>query len=177
VVVMFAVYLIAYVASGFLIGMGPLFIACYFFPFARQWFDGWLSCLMAAVFSQIFSVALGAMFNFTLTMILDLAASGLKGSQAGQVDGGIVVGEIMMLFVTAMVCIIFAILAGSLVLIAARIAGGVHAELGRLQAPTWMRGGGPTDAPGAIPGGGVAAPAPASPGPQYPFNHTVGSAP
>lgn len=191
-VVMFSVYLVSYVATDFLIGIGPIFMALFFFPFTRQWFDGWLRNLMAGVLVQIFTVSLGAMFVAVIGVVLAQAATGLAGSQSGEVDGGVVIGEMMMLVVTALACLIFAILSGVLVIVAANIAGGIHAELGIVRAPSWPGSNRETPAspppvanqnasPGA-PGnpGGPAGSGPGGAGApprQYAFNRTVGSAP
>jgi type IV secretion system protein VirB6 len=188
---MFAVFLISYVLTDFVIGVGPLFVSFFFFPFTRKWFDGWLSVLATGMLVQIFTAALGAMFVNVLGLILQQAATGMAGSQLGQVDGGVVIGELMMLVVAAAACCIFAIGAGALVLVASRIAGGVHADIGRLSTPSWLRSGnegsaGQAGAGGSSPasGGGSGTPAGSSggnstaqtPDRQYAFSRTVGPA-
>jgi hypothetical protein len=176
---------------------GPVFISLYFFPFTRIFFDGWLSCVLATVLVQVFTAALAAMFVFVIGLIMNLAATGLADSQLGAANGGIVIGELMMLIATALFCCIFAILAGVLVYVAVRITGGAHAELGRLQAPSWMPsfGGGDNNPPppgqpqaqiagphhggagGGVPPGPGTAGYPASPTRDYAFQRSVGSAP
>ena len=184
ILVMFAGYLLSYVAMAFLIGIGPVFVALYFFPFSRRWFDGWLKNVVTAMLVQIFTVALGAMFIGVLTYILQQMSTGLVGSQAGQVDGGVVIGDLMMLDVTAIVCLIFAGLEGYIVYLAISIAGGAHAQLSAMPTPSWASVTG-------VSGGSTASHAPAppyapppgaplatpSPAPDYAFNRTVGSAP
>lgn len=180
IVIMFSVYLISYVATDFLIGIGPIFIALFFFPFSRQWFDGWLRNLMAGVLVQIFTVSLGAMFVAVIGVVLAQAATGLAGSKAGEVDGGVMIGEMMTLVVTALACLIFSILSGVLVIVAANIAGGIHAELGAIQAPSWPGGDREASTPpsGSTGSNGPStiAPGSADPGRQYAFNRTVGPA-
>ena len=133
ITVMFSVYLVSYITTSFLIGFGPVFIALYFFPYTRRLFDGWASVVMTGVLVQIFTVGLGAMFIFVLGNIITLQATGLKGSQIAQVDGGIVIGQMMMLVATALVCQIFGIVSVAIGFIGARIAGGVYSEITRLQ--------------------------------------------
>lgn len=190
IVIMFAVYLVSYVLGSFIMAFGPLFIPLYFFPFTRKYFDGWLSCVLCTLLVQVFTAALAAMFVFVIGLILALAATGLAGSRLATVDGGIIIGELMMLIITALVCCIFAILAGVLVYVAVRITGGAHAELGKMQAPAWMPsfgGGGnnpppppPPPPPGGGHGGGSAqgADAGGSPPPRFhDFNRNVTSPP
>jgi type IV secretion system protein VirB6 len=194
IVITFSVYLVSYMLGAFVMAFGPLFIPLYFFPFTRKYFDGWLSCVLATVLVQIFTAALAAMFVFVIGMILSLAATGLADSTLGAANGGVVIGELMMLVITALFCCIFAILAGVLVYVAVRITGGAHAEMGRLQAPSWMPsfGGGGNNPPppgqphaqiagphhggaggGVLPGPGTAGLPPR----DYAFNRNVGSAP
>jgi hypothetical protein len=193
IVVMFSVYLVSYVLTAFLIGVGPVFVALYFFPYTRGWFDGWLQNLMTGVLVQIFTSALGSMFIFVIGNVLTLAATGMgNNAQLGAVDGGVVIGEIMMLVVTALACLIFGILSVVIIQTAMSIAGGVHSEATRLTgiakggiipggsagrqaaaaggAPRSPGSGSPSDAPGG-------ANPPGQPPRQYAFNRTVGSAP
>ena len=103
-----------------------------------------------------------------------------------------VIGEMMELIITALVCVIFAILAYSLVTLAAGIAGGVHASIGAARTPGWMTfsgrdSGAPSapannNSPGAGSGGGAqggpgGGTPQGQPGRQYAFNRSVGSAP
>jgi TrbL/VirB6 plasmid conjugal transfer protein len=166
IVVMFSVYLVSYVLGAFIMAFGPLFIPLYFFPFTRKYFDGWLSCVLCTLLVQVFTAALAAMFVFVIGMILTLAATGLAGNQLATVDGGVIIGELMMLIITALVCCIFAILAGVLVYVAVRITGGAHSELGKMQAPAWMPSFG---------GGGNNPPPPPPPPPHGGGNHHGGA--
>jgi type IV secretory pathway VirB6-like protein len=189
VVIMYATYLISYVLGAFVMAFGPLFIPLYFFPFTRKYFDGWLSCVMTTILVQIFTAALASMFVFVVGTILNLAATGLAGNQLANVDGGVVIGEIMMLVATALICFVFSILSGSLVYVAVRITGGAHAELGKLRAPSWMPswgGGGMQQpqqqtGPGGANGGsmhGLGGSGTAGQPPRdHAFNRTVTSAP
>jgi hypothetical protein len=138
VAVMFCEYLISYVLGAFIIAFGPLFIPMYFFPFTRKYFDGWLSCVLGTMLVQIFTAALVSMFVFIIGKIIDLMATGLTGTALAKADGGVVIGELMMVIALALVCLIFAVLAGALVYVAARITGGAHTELNRMRAPSWM---------------------------------------
>lgn len=159
IVVMFSVYLVSYVLGAFVMAFGPLFIPLYFFSFTRKYFDGWLSTVLCTLLVQVFTAALAAMFVFVLGMILTLASTGLAGNQLAAVDGGVIIGELMMLIAAALFCCIFGLLAAVLVYVAVRITGGAHAELGRIQAPAWMPsfGGGGNNSPPPhheSPGGG-----------------------
>lgn len=138
VVIMYSVYLVSYVLGTFVMAFGPLFIPLYFFPFTRRFFDGWLSCVLATLLVQVFTAALAAMFVFVIGMILTLASTGLGDGALAAANGGVVIGELMMLVATALFCCIFSILSGVLVYVAVRITGGAHAELGKLGAPSWM---------------------------------------
>lgn len=155
IVVMFSVYLVSYVLGAFIMAFGPLFIPLYFFSFTRKYFDGWLSTVLCTLLVQVFTAALAAMFVFVLGLILNLAATGLAGNQLATVDGGVIIGELMMLIGAALVCCIFSLLAGVLVYVAVRITGGAHAELGKMQAPAWMPsfGGGGNNPPSPSGGG------------------------
>lgn len=199
IVFMYAIYLLSYVLTDFLIGVGPLFVSLYFFEFTRRWFDGWLNVLITGVLVQIFTAALGAMFVQVLTTVFVQGFAGLVATQ-GQVNGGAVIGELLELIITALACVIFAILAYSLISIAAGIAGGVHATVSAGRLPGWMSRGHENSRPvandnppssGSGPSGGQSGPGPAggqggSPGPgwshpgqpppEYAFNRNVGSA-
>lgn len=190
ITIMFSIYLVSYMATAFLIGVGPIFVAMYFFPYTRGWFDGWLRNLMTGVLVQIFSAALGAMFVFVIGNVLNLMATGLAGTAIGQVDGGVVIGEIMMLVVTALACLVFGILSFMMLRVAESIAGGVHSEVSRLSSIAQGKaaaggggaraGGGRSDAAAGGGGGGAAPSGAASAGAPpraFAFNSTVGSAP
>jgi type IV secretory pathway VirB6-like protein len=187
ITIMFSVYLVSYVATAFLIGVGPLFVALYFFSYTRGWFDGWLRNLMTGVLVQIFTVALGSMFVFVIGNVLNLAATGMIGTQVGQLDGGAVIGEIMMLVVTALACLIFGILSLMMLRVAESIAGGVHSEVTRLSgiAQGGFFGGrsagqGASGSAGPAGAAGAGSPSPAgagAPSRSYAFNTSVGSAP
>lgn len=190
VVTMFSIYLVSYVATDFLIGVGPIFIALFFFPFTRRWFDGWVRNVMTGLLAQVFTVSLGSMFVAVLGVVLDQAATPLAGTKLGEVNGGVVIGEMMMLVVTALACLIFAILSGVLVMVAANIAGGIHAGMGTIQAPSWG-GSAERASPPAPPSSNPPPSGPAGPGGgdqsgptsagglprEYAFNRNVGSAP
>lgn len=181
IVIMFSVYLVSYVLGSFIMDFGPLFIPMYFFPFTRKYFDGWLSVVLGTLLVQVFTATLASMFIFVLGLILNLAATGLTGNQLAAVDGGVIIGELMMLIATSLFCCIFAILAGVLVYVAIRITGGAHAELGKLSSPSWMPGFGGGDSKSQPPppskddnsGGSLHGAAPR----DFAFNRSVSSAP
>jgi hypothetical protein len=131
IVIMFSVYLVSYVATSIFIGFGPLFIPLYFFPFTRPWFDGWIKQLGTGVLVQIMTVAMGTLFIQVTGTVLNLATTGLKDSALGKVDGGIIIGEMMMLIVTALACLIFGILSLYMLYAAQAIMGGVYSEVSR----------------------------------------------
>lgn len=191
ITIMFSVYLVSYMATSFLIGIGPIFVGMYFFSYTRGWFDGWLRNLMTGVLVQIFTAALGSMFVLVIGNVLRLMATGLAGTAVGQEDGGSIIGEIMMMVVTALACLIFGILSILMLRVAESISGGVHSEITRLGGIA--RGAipasrGATGADGAAApasasrsgGGGGAAGGGSSEATGYPrsygFNRTVGAA-
>ena len=89
VLLMFSYFLISYIATEFVIAFGPIFIAMYFFPAARMFFNGWLRVAMAGVLTQIFVVGLLSLFLSVLTTTITQVTAGFDGGQAGTVSGAI----------------------------------------------------------------------------------------
>jgi hypothetical protein len=151
IVVMFSLALVSRVGMSFLLDWAPVFVGFYFVPYTRRWTDGWLAVLMTSAFVQVFAIGLAGLFIFVIGLILDLTSAGLGPAQAGEVDDGIVVGAILQLAGTALICCVFALLAGALVYFAIRITGGAHSALGSLAAPGWMPGAPPAPALPSLP--------------------------
>ena len=164
VVVMFSLSLVSRVGFSFLMDWAPVFVAFYFVHYTRRWFDGWLAVVMTSALVQIFSTALAGLFIFVIGLIFDLAGTGLGTAQSGETDGGIVVGSILMLAATALICNIFVLIAGAIVYFAIRITGGAHTGLGSMAAG-WM--------PSAPP----VPPMPSLPAPSAPLSLGMPSAP
>src|SRR5271166_1111278 len=91
IVIIFLAYISSAVVTGFLVAFGPLFIACYFFPFARKFFEGWLSCVVAGMLTQIFTLGLAgflvSIFS-TMTGISALMAIRISGGFHAQLRSG-----------------------------------------------------------------------------------------
>jgi type IV secretory pathway VirB6-like protein len=124
-VVIFAVYLLSKIGTEFVIAFGPLFVAMYFFPQARKFFDGWLRCCIAGVLTQIFTIAWLALFVATLVaMLTSIAANGPSASTTDNI-----VMKIMTLVLAAGLVSIFSTMTVFSAYLAIRIAGGAHIAL------------------------------------------------
>ena len=196
--IMFGIYLLSYIFTDFLISVGPLFIALFFFPYTRNWADGWVRQVATTVLVQIFVVALASFFIFVLNQVLTQVVHGLP---VGLAEGGLapagaagdgLVSAVMGLLLIAGCCFVFSILTGYIVMAARSIAGGAFNEISRLRVPSagGVGGGGGYSGPAGHTGeqgpagshgqsghAGPAGSAPADPGRQYAFNRSVGSAP
>lgn len=95
----FLVWLKAYVFLSVLIGVGPLFVGLFIFPWTRGWFFGWLNTTAASLVLQILTVALvtlliGAQTRILLILSNEVANRGNEIVQLQMLFGG------MVLFVT-----------------------------------------------------------------------------
>lgn len=191
--VMFGIYLLSYAFTDFLIGVGPLFVALYFFPYTRNWSDGWIRQVATVVLVQIFTVALASFFIFVLDRIITMIVGGLP---AGLAEGGLapagevgdrLVASIMGLLLIAASCLLFSIMSVYIVVLAQSIAHGAFSEVSRFR--MGGGGGGVPPSTGSV-GGEVASsgggnadgwingpPAPPAPPPprQHAFQRHVGS--
>ena len=174
---LFLLYLLSNVILGFLIAFGPIFVACFMFPFARRFFDGWLGVVMAAVVTQIFIVGLMTMFISVLTAFVAHSTVGLSGG-----GGANIVNEAIALIVLIAVCGLFVWIGYHLASLAQSIASGAHAQLstmpiGRPRGAGGGGGGGSSGGGGGGSGGGeggmslALAPAPR----PYAFQRSIGS--
>jgi type IV secretory pathway VirB6-like protein len=182
-IVIFVVFLLSSIGTEFLIAFGPLFIALYFFPMSRKFFDGWLRCVVAGVLTQIFTIAWLAMFVATLiAMMTSIASSG-----ATEGDGDNIIMKVMTLVLAAGLVNIFATMTAFSAYVAIRIAGGAHIALPRFPAPhaplstptqssgNRSSGSGGGGSGGGNAGGGAERNQPPSPTPtnrQYAFNRS-----
>jgi type IV secretion system protein VirB6 len=192
ILLMFVAFLIASVSMSFVIAFGPIFISMAFFPYTRRFFDGWVSAVVGAMLTQIFVLALLALFTLSMNQLLQPLINGITGAAAE--EGGIIITALQNLCLGAGIAAIFAVLIGFALKLAVTIAGTVGVQMPRVPISSFGR------APGALGGsgggGGYRGPAgPAGPGAgagnagaggasatglpsrQYAFNRTVGSAP
>jgi type IV secretory pathway VirB6-like protein len=173
------------VVTNFVVAFGPLFIALFFFPAARMFFDGWLRCVVGCVLTNIFTIAWLVLFATILTgMLAKMTAASVAGGGADD----IVTQVVTMLLAAALVSFFAAMTTFSMVL-AVRISGGVSMQLrasypsaGGATAPSPSYGSGHSHSGG---GQGSAAPShaggPNAPGSvdqqrEYAFNRSIGSA-
>jgi type IV secretory pathway VirB6-like protein len=171
---MFVEYLASYCIQQVLIAFGPLFVACYFFPFTRRYFEGWLSVAVASILTQIFVVGLLSMFLSVMTMVVTGVATATGTVAAGQLGSGNTAGQALLLLIATFCCTSFAALAVFLAYVAAKIAGaGFHSEW---RQPLPFRSSQPEPSH-PTPQTGGSAPEAADPDHTYAFNRTVGSAP
>lgn len=98
ILVAFIVWLSSYVMCALLVGMGPLFIGLFAFPWTRGIAWGWLRTTLANVVLQVFAVALLTLVLGAMTRILAqlYATTGIGGvrneiTQLQMLMGGVVV--------------------------------------------------------------------------------------
>jgi len=181
IVIIFLAYISSAVVTGFLVAFGPLFIACYFFPFARKFFEGWLSCVVAGMLTQIFTVGWLVIFINSLQGMMQTMQNGITAAAGDSVDD--VATQIFTLILAGFLVSIFSTMTGISALMAIRISGGFHAQLrsgfgfsrgeqaqNSTPAPLTASGG------GSIASGGSPGPT-GTPSRQHAFQRTVGSAP
>jgi TrbL/VirB6 plasmid conjugal transfer protein len=172
---MFLEYLASYCIQQLLIAFGPLFVACYFFPFTRRFFDGWLSIVVAAILTQIFVVGLMSMFLNVMTQLVAGIVIATGATAPGQLGSGNTAGQALILLVAAFLCTTFSALTLFLAGVAAKIAGaGFHSEW---RQPLSFAPSEPEAPQPTPPQAGGFVPEAGAPGRSYAFNRTVGSAP
>lgn len=168
---MFVLFMLSSVMLGFLLAFGPLFVACYMFPFTRQFFDGWLRTIVAAALTQIFIVGLSTLFSVVVAAVLLPITAALNGADG---PGGDIFPELVSLLVLLVTCAIFVWLAFHVASLAQSIAGGAHAQFNRLPIPRlsvpFPSAGGGGGAGQASAGGGSGG------GRAYAFSRNVGGA-
>ena len=183
-VLMFIVYMSAYVVTDILLATGPLFVALYFFPFTRQWFHGWLRNLMTGILAQVFTIIVAAFFIAVLTAML--TSAGRSSAAAGSVTNEVAIGSILTLVFIAGIAFLFNFIALYTVYMAASIAGGLappQPRLTRIPRSSDKGDGGGNHAGGQLqtsgsqPALGGPGDAHAAPPRDYSFNRTVGPAP
>lgn len=139
----FFVWMMSVVVTNFVVAFGPIFVACYFFPLTRPFFDGWFRCVVGGMLTQLFTLGWLAIFLGNLNMLL------AKINTAAQPMGGSGVDDIAtellgMVEAAAMVWIFSAMVALSAYM-ALRISNGAHSQIARMPSPNWA---GRTDSPG-----------------------------
>jgi len=188
IMVIFMVYISSSVVTNFVVAFGPLFIACYFFPFTRKFFDGWLSCVVAGMLTQIFAVGWLALFITSLQGMMQTMTDGITASAGPAVND--VATQVFMLILAGFLVSIFSAMTTISALLAIRISGGVHASLANITAPardlspSYNHGNSPSsDGYGAAgsgspnPSGEPTGLAPSGSSRAYAFQRSVGSAP
>jgi TrbL/VirB6 plasmid conjugal transfer protein len=174
---LFLIYLVSSVFLGFLIAFGPVFVACYFFPFTRKFCDGWVRTVVAALVTQIFVAGLMSIFVLVITQFITQLSANMSGGGGGA-TGGDIMNEVVNLLVMLAVFVMFVFLGFYLSRLAQSISGGAHAAFARvpsLRNP--FRGGdkGGGGGGGNRGGGGSGQAGSGSQAPrQYAFNKSVG---
>jgi type IV secretory pathway VirB6-like protein len=189
ILVIFMAYLVSNVVTNFVAAFGPLFIAMYFFPFTRKFFDGWLSCVVAGMLSQIFTIGWLVMFISSLGGMMTTMAASAAGTGDGVAND--IATQIFMIILAGCLVSIFSMMTAFSGYLAIRISQGAHAHIKGIAMPAWATGRGISEivqhqhhhtrgdgGSGASPdnasnggGGGT------SPNRQYAFNRSVGPAP
>ena len=125
--VIFLAFISSAIISGFVISFGPLFIACYFFPFTRMFFDGWLRCVVAGMLTQIFTVGWLVMFVTSLQGMMQTMQNDIAANAGDSVED--VSTAIFTLILAGFLVWTFSAMTGISALMAIRISGGAHARL------------------------------------------------
>lgn len=174
---MFGSYLVTTVLKIFVLGIAPLFIALYFFPVTRRYFDAWLGTVIGAVLAQVFIVAVLSLLVGVMTILLAQVAAVARGG-----DGATFVAAIAGLTKIIGCSCVFAIVSGVVIWLAFHIGGAAGAAItprlpvGRAtQMLISATGGSPAPTSG---GHGHHTPSPSGqPAGNYAFTRTVGAAP
>jgi type IV secretory pathway VirB6-like protein len=167
---MFGAYACAFLITAFALGLGPIFIAAYFFPFFRPFFFGWLGATVGGVVAQIIVVAVLSMF---LSVVVTVVDAGLSTAKSG--DGAEMVTQAYFLILAAIAAAAMAYMTYRLLAVANRITGGGVVQYPSLPMIGGGWGGGSGDghhlpAPSVTP----ALPAPAgSPSRQFAFQNST----
>jgi type IV secretion system protein VirB6 len=189
ILAMFIFFLIASISMAFIISFGPVFICLAFFPYTRRFFDGWVSAVAGAILTQIFVLALLALFALALDNLLQPITAAVTGDD----DAGLIITALLELCTTACIALAFCFLVYFSVRLAVTIASTVGVAMPRVPVASFGRplvGGGGGGPPGG--GGGFRGP-PGPPGGfgsgsgggavaglpprQYAFTRSVGGAP
>jgi len=180
---LFLLFLLSDVILGFVISFGPLFIACYLFPFTRAFFDGWVRAVVAALLVKIFITALMTLFTVVMMTFVGTVTGTFSTTKGSGAVPGDIATEVVNLVALAAVCSLFGFVGFEMSKLAQSIAGGAHARFQKL--PSLPRFGGDRESESSRSSGGgtqrqISGPASgagAEPPPrQFAFDHTVGSA-
>lgn len=183
---LFAVYLVTSVVMIFVLGIAPMFVALYFFPFTRRYFDAWLGKVVAGMLSQIFIVALLSLLTGVMTNLLEHVAEVARAGTGGDALVAAVKGFSKIIGVS----FVFTVVAGVVVVLAYHIGGATAAvvlpRLPVIRAAQMLASAASSgqssssQQPGGSGGGGGVGPhgpAPSgAPARNYAFNRHVGSA-
>lgn len=102
----FVIWLASYVVLALLLGLGPLFIACYAFPPVRGIAERWLGSLIAMIILQVFVVALLAILTRTeMNMIGQIVAGGASADANNVAQLQQLLGGLALFFVCALVLV------------------------------------------------------------------------
>jgi hypothetical protein len=155
IAVTFALFLIAFVLTHYLLAYGPVFITMLYFEQTSQFFDGWFRAIVAGMLVQLFLVGDLAMMTVTMNGYMALISPVMNptGTTAATGEVGFMLWDT---FGVLIVLSLFVLLAGISVYLAVQISGGAHHQLVRRP-----RGGNRTPTPSQPPSGG---PSPGSPG-------------
>jgi type IV secretion system protein VirB6 len=122
----FSLWMITQVGLGLVVVVGPLAIVCLIIPQTVRYFNGWLSCIVSFIVSQLMIVVvislLLATVNSTLAQIL--AGNGAGGANANDLGN-----QVHQILNAGLMFTVAAILSLSVVPIARAIGGGAAAEL------------------------------------------------
>lgn len=178
----YMVFMLASIATSFLVAFGPLFIALGFFPYTRRFFDGWVQVVVTAVLDQIFVIALLSLFVASLSQEIGQLGIGANGAPGA----GDYIPQIRNLLVASAMALIFAGLLGFSLKLASSIAGGLgtytpHIPFGgmvRAVGGSGSRGASGSSGPsgGSGPGGPDGSGGGVPPR-QFAHNRSIGSAP
>lgn len=180
IAVIYVVYLAGAVVTNFFESFGSLFIALYFFPFTRKYFDGWLSVVVGGMLTQIFTIGWVVIFITSLGNMMTT----IQAQNSGNVVNDIATSALLLILSWAFINI-FAAMTGLSAYAAVRISGGIYMQISRsdlsLNPASHHQAANQNVQPPALPapgGGGqdAALPGAGAPARDYAFNRNVGSA-
>lgn len=178
---MFTFYCISYVVTVFALGFGPIFVVLYFWEETRRFFNGWLSCLVTGMLTQVFTVALLSILVDVARDVISRYLTTYQGGLVGAVED--TPRRILVMLGACATTLMFGFLTYQAYKMAQTIAGGVNAEFFRLSLPRLNPATAAAqavtnaaNAAGGQAGGAGAAAQAATAGRSYGFNRSVGSA-
>ena len=128
---LFLIYLVSSVFLGVLIAFGPVFVACYFFPFTRKFCDGWVRTVVAALVTQIFVAGLMSIFVLVITQFITQLSANMSGGGGGATRGYIIKEDLNLHLMLADIVMFVFLWLLSLSRLAQSISGGAHAAFAR----------------------------------------------